>query len=65
MNLYQHAKDQVVSSICSGDETDFTILFYNLLQSEWLRALWPISQEPCFSDMNFSGYDTKSYELSL
>ena len=33
MNLYQHAKNEAVSLICSGHSSD------------WLRAFWPISQE--------------------
>ena len=40
VNLYQHAKNQAVSSIRSGEMVDLKIL-----QSEWLRAFWPISQE--------------------
>ena len=41
MNLYQHAKNQVISSFCSRYIIDLIIL-----QSDWLRASWPISQEP-------------------
>ena len=44
VNLYQHAKNEAVSSICSGEMLDLKIL-----QSEWLRALWPICQEQNFS----------------
>ena len=41
MNLYQHAKNDAVLWICSGD--------IKILQSDWLRAFWPISQEKDFS----------------
>ena len=45
MNLYQHAKKkQAFSSFCSRDLPDLKIL-----QSDWPRAFWPISQEPDFS----------------
>ena len=42
--LYQNAKNEAASSICSGEMADLKIL-----QSEWLRALWPTSQEQHFS----------------
>ena len=43
LNWYQHAKSQAISLICSGD-------FFRLkmLQSDWQRAFWPISQEKDF-----------------
>ena len=41
MNLYQHAKNEAVSSICAGE----MVVDLKILQSEWLRAFWPISQE--------------------
>ena len=40
LNLHQHAKNEAVSLICSGEMVDLKIL-----QSEWLTAFWPISQE--------------------
>ena len=40
LNLYQHEKNEVASSICSGKMIDL-----KLPQSEWLRAFWLISQE--------------------
>ena len=43
LNLYQHAKNEAVSLICYGKMLDLKIL-----QSEWLRAFWPISQEQHF-----------------
>ena len=43
VNLYQHAKNEAVSSICSGEIVDLKIL-----QFDWLRAFWPISQEQDF-----------------
>ena len=46
MNLYQHAKNEAVSLISSGKIIDLKIL-----QSDWLRAFWPISQEQGFSEM--------------
>ena len=61
VNLYQHIKNEAVSSICSGEMLDLKIP-----QSEWLRAFWPVSQEQSFSqienlyrkttnNINFSG----------
>ena len=44
MNLYEHAKNQTFSLICSRDIVDLKIL-----QSDWSRAFWPISQEQDFS----------------
>ena len=43
MNLHKYAKNQAISSICSGDMADIKIL-----QSDWLREFWSISQEPGF-----------------
>ena len=43
MNLYQHAKNEAVSSIGSAQIIDLKIL-----QSDWLRAFWPIPQEQDF-----------------
>ena len=40
MDLYQHAKNEAISSICSAEIVDLKIL-----QSDWLRAFWPVSQE--------------------
>ena len=40
LNLHQYAKNQA-SSFCSRD-----IVNLKVLQSDWLRAFWPISQEP-------------------
>ena len=45
MNLYQHEKNQTSVSIC------FRYVVYlsdEILQSDWPRAFWPISQEPDF-----------------
>ena len=42
-NLYQHTKKQNFSSIFSRDNPGLKIL-----QSDWLRAFWPISQVPDF-----------------
>ena len=46
MNLYQHAKNQAFSSLCSRDRVDV-----NILQSDWPRAFWPITQETHFSQV--------------
>ena len=46
MNLYQHAKNQTISSICSGEMAEIKIT-----QSDWLRAIWPLSHEPIFSQI--------------
>ena len=42
VNLYQHAKNEVVSAICSGEIVDL-----QFLQSDWLKML--IFQEQDFS----------------
>ena len=44
MNLYQHAKKEAVSSNRSGEIIDL-----KTLQSDWLRAILPISQKQDFS----------------
>ena len=46
MNFYQHAKNEAFSSIFSRE-----ILDLKILQSEWLRAFWAISQEQYFSQI--------------
>ena len=46
VNFYQHAKNEAVSSIYSGEIVDLKIP-----QSEWLKASWPISQEQHFSQI--------------
>ena len=48
-NLYQHAKNEAISLIYSGEIVDW-------LQSDWLGALRPISQEQDLSQyMIFAG----------
>ena len=39
VNLHQNAKNEVVFLNCSGETVDLKIL-----QSDWLRAFWSISQ---------------------
>ena len=39
VNLYQHGKNQAISSICCGEIVDLKIL-----QSDWQKVFWPISQ---------------------
>ena len=46
VNLHEHAKNAVVSSICSGE-----IVHLNIMQSDWLLAFWPVSQEWHFSQI--------------
>ena len=46
VKLYQHAKNQAISLICSRDMVDKKIL-----QSDWLKTFWPISQEQRFSQL--------------
>ena len=46
MNLYQHAKNKAITLIHSGDMVDLKIL-----QSDWLRIIWSISQEPNVSQI--------------
>ena len=41
MNLYQYSKNQAFLSFFSSDTVDLKIL-----QSDWPRAFWPISEEP-------------------
>ena len=40
MNLYQHAKNEAISSICSDEMLDLKIL-----QPDWLRVFRPTHQE--------------------
>ena len=49
-NLYQHTKNKAMSLICSGKIVDLKIL-----QSDWLGAFWPISQEQDFSQYRIFG----------
>ena len=44
VNLHRHAENQAFSSIRSSDTVDLEIL-----QSDWPRVFWPVSQEPEFS----------------
>ena len=53
VNLYQHAKNEAVSSICFGEIVDLKIL-----QSDWLREFWPISQEQDLSQIKDSCRNT-------
>ena len=46
MNLYQDAKNEAVSLICSGE-----MVVLKILQSEWLRAFWSLSQEQDLSQI--------------
>ena len=46
MNLYQHMKNQPISSICSAYTTDI-----KTLQSDMLKAFWSTSQQPDFSQI--------------
>ena len=46
VSLSQHAKNEAVSLICSEEIFDLKIL-----QSNWLRRFWPISQEQNFSQI--------------
>ena len=46
MNLYQHAKNKAITLIRSGAMVDLKIL-----QSDWLRIIWSIPQEPNFSQI--------------
>ena len=43
VNLHQHAKNQAISLISSGD-----MVHKITLQSDWLRTFWVISQEQKF-----------------
>ena len=53
VNLYQHAKKKAASLICYGEIIDLKIL-----QSDWLRALWSMSQEQDFSQILDLGIST-------
>ena len=46
MNLHEYAKNEAVSSICSGE-----IAGLEMLQSDWLRPFWSISQKQALWDM--------------
>ena len=45
-DLYQQPKNYTVSSICSGEMVDLKILEF-----DWLRSFWPISQKQDFSKL--------------
>ena len=47
---YQHAKNEIVSSICSGE-----IAHLEILESDWLRGFWSISQEQHISQRICAG----------
>ena len=44
MNLHHHTKNQAISFCCSRDIVDLKIL-----QSDWLRPFWLVSQQADFS----------------
>ena len=46
MNLYQYAKNKTFPLFCSRDVVDLKIL-----QSDWPRVFWPISERPDFSQI--------------
>ena len=46
INFNQYAKNQALSSFCSRDLVDLKIL-----QSDWPKAFWSISQQPDFSQI--------------
>ena len=51
VNLYQCVKDHSISLICSRD-----MAHYKILQSDWLRTFWPITQEQKISQIwNLAG----------
>ena len=50
MNLCQHVKNEAISLICSGDMVDERIL-----QSDWLRTFWLLSQEQTFLKYEICG----------
>ena len=49
VNLYQHAKNEAVSTICSGETVDLKIL-----QSDWLRAFGLYPRNNNFPKYNIS-----------
>ena len=53
LNLHQYRKTQVFLSFCSRD-----IVNLKILQFDWWRAFWPISQEPEFSQVWFLSKNT-------
>ena len=53
VNLHQEAKNQAISFICFGDMVDLKIL-----QFDWLRTFWPISQEQKFFQILDLGRNT-------
>ena len=60
MALYQHEKNQAISSCCSRVIVDFKIL-----QSDWPTAFWPISLELDFSKNMENNTNRKYYKPSL
>ena len=60
MNLHEYAKNQAFSSFCSKN-----IVNLKILQSDWSRAFWSVSQEPDFPRMGFVEEYTKYHKISL
>ena len=58
MNLYQYAENQAILSICSGDRANLKIL-----QSNWLKAFWTISQKPHFTQIWDFYYSTNGNQI--
>ena len=60
MDLYHNAKKQSFLSFCSRD-----IVNLKILQSDWLTAFWPKSQEPDFSWVSKNSFRPESAPVSL
>ena len=63
MNLHPYAKNQAFSSFYSRDTVNSKIV-----QSDWPRAFWPISQEPDLcknTSMGFVQEYRKYHKVSL
>ena len=46
MNLHPYTKNQAIASFCSGDLVNLKVLEF-----DWLRAFWPTSQDPGYSQI--------------
>ena len=49
MRLYQYPKDKLISSVNSIRNHLIQIVNLEILQSDWLRGFWPVSQAQDFS----------------
>ena len=49
MRLYQYPQDKLIPSVNSIRNHLIQIVNLEIMQSDWLRGFWPVSQEQDFS----------------